>query len=559
MAAGTDAAERAVEGFGQVSRTAGRVFRAVLLAATLVGIVALAVLLAYVVNDAVQPSTADPGYYGVFAATLVAPAVGVGASLYRRNPDAVWVGLGALAVPVIGLLFGAGAALLFVNIVPPLAWFAYVLALAIPVAVGWWLSRRDLSFLPWLGATLAVFAVSVAVVPGLVLDAPFVPDAWLVMALTLGGPAALLARWFAADRWERDRTADIAGVAAFAGVIAAAFVAPLVGLTPLPAVVLAAFAAVPTGLYLAVTVAHRPVDRVGLLLAAVVVAGALLGGVATDLLGVAGPQSWVDWQFLTSSHNNTAADAGLYPAIAGSAMLMLIVALVAFPVGTGAAIYLEEYAPDNAATRVIQVNIANLAGVPSVVYGLLGLGFFVTYLGDGIALPPRFFADLVGVSPVVVGQGMLSGGTVLVGGLTLSLLILPIVIISAQEAIRSVPDDIRQASYGMGATKWQTVRNVVLPRAVPGILTGTILALGRAIGETAPLIVILAPNVFDLPDSLSSSVGAMPLQVYAWAKLFASEEFWYRAVPAGVVVLLVTLLTLNSVAIVVRNRYQTEE
>jgi len=148
-------------------------------------------------------------------------------------------------------------------------------------------------------------------------------------------------------------------------------------------------------------------------------------------------------------------------------------------------------------------------------------------------------------------------GTVLVGGATLSLLILPIVIISSREAIRSVPEEMRQASYGMGATRWQTVKNVVLPRAFPGIMTGTILALGRAIGETAPLIMIGAPNVaFSLPTELTSKVSAMPLQVYAWAGLFASEEFYQKAVPAGVVVLLVVLLSMNSVAIVLRNRYE---
>jgi phosphate transport system permease protein len=198
-------------------------------------------------------------------------------------------------------------------------------------------------------------------------------------------------------------------------------------------------------------------------------------------------------------------------------------------------VYLEEYAPDNRLTRFIDVNISNLAGVPSVVYGLLGLGVFVAYLGQPT-------------------------GTVLIGGATLALLILPIVIISSREALRSVPDEMRQASYGMGATRWQTIKNVVLPRAFPGILTGTILALGRAIGETAPLIMIGAPNVlFSLPTALSSKVSAMPLQVYAWASLFASEPFYQAAVPAGVVVLLVVLLSMNSIAIVLRNKYEADQ
>ncbi|MDX1746370.1 MAG: phosphate ABC transporter permease PstA, partial [Halobacteriales archaeon] len=195
--------------------------------------------------------------------------------------------------------------------------------------------------------------------------------------------------------------------------------------------------------------------------------------------------------------------------------------------------YLEEYAPDNRLTRIIDVNISNLAGVPSVVYGLLGLGLFITYLNS----PP---------------------GTVLVGGLTLSLLILPIVIISSREAVRSVPDGLRDASYGMGATRWQTIKNVVLPEAFPGILTGTILALGRAIGETAPLLVIGAAQVADLPTGLESRVVAMPLQIFVWATTFAGPDFYQKALPAGVIVLLVILIAMNSAAIVLRNRFEGE-
>jgi phosphate transport system permease protein len=215
-------------------------------------------------------------------------------------------------------------------------------------------------------------------------------------------------------------------------------------------------------------------------------------------------------------------------------MLMVVVAVLSFPVGVGAAVYLEEYAPNNRFTRIIDVNISNLAGVPSVVYGLLGLGLFVTYLDQ-------------------------PSGSLFVAGAALGLLILPIVIISSREAIRSVPSDMREASYGMGATRWQTVRNVVLPRAFPGILTGTILALGRAIGETAPLIMVGVASVqYNLPSALSDKLTAMPMQVYAWASLFAGDDFYQRAVPAGVVVLVVVLLAMNSAAIVLRNRYQRE-
>lgn len=255
----------------------------------------------------------------------------------------------------------------------------------------------------------------------------------------------------------------------------------------------------------------------------------LLANVVVDAVG------WLNWGFLTGMPSfSDPYEAGFFPAIVGSVALMVLIALITFPLGVGAAIYLEEYASDGYLTRFIQLNIANLAGVPSVVYGLLGLGLFVGLLNIGF-------------------------GTLLVAGFTVGLLILPIVIISAQEAIRSVPDSQRQASYGMGATKWQTIRNVVLPRAMPGILTGTILALGRAIGETAPLIMIGAPTaVFGVPNSLLSKISAMPMQIYTWADQ-PEMEFQYGVVAAGVVTLLIILLSINSIAILIRNRYQQRD
>ena len=263
----------------------------------------------------------------------------------------------------------------------------------------------------------------------------------------------------------------------------------------------------------------------GATLVGIVSLAVLLANVAVDAVG------WLDWQFLTSPPHPNPYQAGFLPALVGSVAIMLLIALITFPLGIGAAVYLEEYANDGYLTRFIQLNIANLAGVPSVVYGLLGLGLFIGLLNIGY-------------------------GSVLVAAFTVALLILPIVIISAQEAIRAVPDSQRQASYGMGATKWQTIRNVVLPRAMPGIMTGTILALGRAIGETAPLIMIAAPTtVFGIPNSLLSKVSAMPLQIYNWAS-YPQTEFQYGVVAAGVVTLLVVLLTINSIAIIIRNRYQ---
>jgi phosphate transport system permease protein len=195
----------------------------------------------------------------------------------------------------------------------------------------------------------------------------------------------------------------------------------LVGLAALPATILASVSFVPAVAYALTVAIDRPGRRVGLLLPAVVFGGALLGAVVVDIMDFAGPNSWIDWGFFTGVHDSSsAAAAGFYPAIGGSIILMVIVALLAFPLGVGTAVYLEEYAPDNRFTRIVDVNISNLAGVPSVVYGLLGLGLFITYLGE-------------------------SPGTALVGGATLGLLILPIVIISAQEAIRSVPSSMRQA------------------------------------------------------------------------------------------------------------------
>ncbi|MFC6736345.1 phosphate ABC transporter permease PstA, partial [Halolamina salina] len=301
----------------------------------------------------------------------------------------------------------------------------------------------------------------------------------------------------------------------------------------IPGVALALFAAVPTGIYVAIVLKERPDRRVGLLLPAVVVAGALTGELLVGALGFAGPESWVDWGFLTSTVQSgaDASAVGIYSGVVGTILLMFVVAAIAVPAGVGAAVYLEEYAPDTTLTRIIDVNISNLAGVPSVVYGLLGLGLFVRYGGQPT-------------------------GTLLVGGATLALLVFPIVIISAREAIRAVPDSARQASYGMGATRWQTVKNVVLPRAFPGILTGTILALSRAIGETAPLLVIGAAQVFGVPDSWNSAIGAMPLQLYVWASTYASPAFYTTVLAAGIVVLLTAMLSMNSIAIYVRNHYE---
>ena len=223
--------------------------------------------------------------------------------------------------------------------------------------------------------------------------------------------------------------------------------------------------------------------------------------------------------------------AGIYPALVGSIFLIILTAIFTIFLGVGAAIYLEEYAPDNRLTKFIEANISNLAGVPSIVYGLLGLAIFVRAAGMGSSL--------------------------LAGALTLTLLILPIVIVSAQEAIRAVPDSRRQAAYGIGATKWDVTRDVVLPAAVPGIMTGTILSLSRAIGETAPILMVgAATSMFVPPDSLSSPFAAMPMQIFDWARL-PQAEFQHIAA-AGSIVLLSVLLLMNASAILIRNKYDTK-
>jgi len=254
---------------------------------------------------------------------------------------------------------------------------------------------------------------------------------------------------------------------------------------------------------------------------AVVVLVVLLLSVFTDAL------PWLRPELLTNMPSRKPEKAGLYPALVGSLWVIAFTALFAFPVGVMAAIYLEEYAPRNRWSKVLETNIANLAGVPSVVYGLLGLGVFVTFLG--------------------------LGRSVLAGSLTMALLILPVVIIASREAIRAVPPSLREAAFGLGATKWQVSREHVLPAALPGILTGIILAMSRAIGETAPLIVVgAAAYVTFLPSGWLDKYTVLPMQIYEWSRR-PQEEFQGLAA-AGIVVLLAILLVLNGFAAWLRAR-----
>lgn len=239
--------------------------------------------------------------------------------------------------------------------------------------------------------------------------------------------------------------------------------------------------------------------------------------------------AYLNWDFLQNFSSRFPEKAGVHAALIGSIAMLAIVAPVSLFLGVGAALYLEEYAKKNKFTRFIQMNISNLAGVPSIVFGLLGLMIFVRMLG--------------------------MGKSILAAGLTMSLLILPVVIVAAQEAIRAVPDHLREASFGMGATKWQTIYKIVLPSAIPGILTGSILALSRAIGETAPLVVIGIPVIVQfLPSGILSEFTALPMLIFDWAKR-PQEEFQYVAA-AGILVLMILLIFMNSIAVWIRNKFQ---
>jgi phosphate transport system permease protein len=225
--------------------------------------------------------------------------------------------------------------------------------------------------------------------------------------------------------------------------------------------------------------------------------------------------------------------AGYKQGIFGSLWLLGLVLATAVPVGVGAAVFLEEFVPAGRIRRIIQINIANLAAVPSIVYGILGLAVFVRGLGY---------------------RGLAMGQVLWAGGLTLSLLVLPVVVIATQEALRTVPISLRQAAMALGATKWQVIRDHVLPSSLPGILTGTILALSRAVGETAPLLMIgAAAGISSVPRGLKSRFTALPVQIYNYAK---DSDLEFKVVAAGgILLLLALLLTMNATAIIIRNRY----
>lgn len=250
--------------------------------------------------------------------------------------------------------------------------------------------------------------------------------------------------------------------------------------------------------------------------------GVLLYTVAVKGAGV------LDTSFLRNFPSRIPERAGIWPPLVGTLYLMGLVTLASFPVGLGAAIYLEEFAPRNKLTSLVETNIANLAAVPSIIYGLLGLAVFY--------------------------RGLDLGRSLLTGALTLSLLVLPVIIIAGREALRAVPQSIRSGAMALGATRWEAVYKLVLPAAVPGIMTGTIIGLSRAIGETAPLLVAgAAAFVAFTPDNLLDAYSALPIQIFDWVRRPQAE---FQSLAAGaILILLVVLLTMNAVAIFVRNRF----
>jgi phosphate transport system permease protein len=255
-------------------------------------------------------------------------------------------------------------------------------------------------------------------------------------------------------------------------------------------------------------------------------------------------RSWVNGNFLTSPQSSEAQFAGIRTAFLGSLWVILLTLLVALPIGVGAAIYLEEYAGDSWLNRLIETNINNLAGVPSIIYGMLGLAIFV-----------RAFDAFTSGSIFGIGDETTANGrTILSASLTLALLVLPLVIINAREAIRAAPDSLRQAGFGLGGTRWQVIWSHVLPYALPGILTGNILAMSRAIGETAPLVVVGASTFIAIdPSGPFSKFTTLPVQIYQWTA--RPQEEFRNIAAAAILVLLALLLTLNATAVLLRNRY----
>ena len=574
-------------GFGTVSRFRGLVFEYASLGASVFGIVLLAALLVYVSIDAFDLANASPLWLLTYFLTLVVPLIGfclysaADPEITRRAGLALGGGLVASAggftaieavvgsigrlswplvylfvfvVPVTGYVIfaasqepvggvgfgllgrllggtalGLAVGVLFLVFDPQLWMLAYTFGLLpAALAVGYEQWRPDSGMS---SNVLPIGIVGLVVAVGLRQVIPVYPTDFIIYIWSVAAPIAAGGAALVATKQGRSTALAVGGVP-LAIAVAGGFAAAGFGLPSKTVLLVLVTAGVPVAVFISRTLPDGE-GRLGLVLPVLLAAGVVVGALLVDLAAFPAPDPWLDPSYITEAPSRNAVDAGLFPAIVGSVIIIALVAILSFVLGVGTAVFLEEYTAESgivgSITRLIQVNIANLAAVPSVVYGLLGLGLFANVLGFGY-------------------------GTAVTIGLTLSLLILPITIISAQEAIRAVPDSLRQGSFAMGATRWQTTKNVVLPEALPGIFTGTILALGRAIGETAPLIMVgAATTVFSAPDSIWAKLSAMPMQIFAWAN-FPQQEFRYGVVAAGVVTLLIVLLGMNATAIILRNK-----
>ena len=574
-------------GFGTVSRLRGTVFEYASLGASVFGIVLLAALLVYVSIDAFDLANASPLWLLTYFLTLVVPLIGfclysandpeitrrvgvalggglvasaagftafellvgtidrlswplvylfvfvvpiVGYSIFAANQEAVGgVGFGLLGRLLGGTALGLAVGVLFLVFDPQLWMLAYSFGLLpAALAVGYEQLNPDSKMA---SNAVPIGIVGLVVAVGLRQVVPVYPTDFVIYVWSVAAPIAAGGAALVATKQGRSSALTVGGVP-LAVAVAGSVAAGTVGLPSETVLLVLVTAGVPVAVFMSRTLTDTE-GRIGLVLPLLLAAGVLIGALITDFAAFPAPDPWLDPSYITEAPSRNPVDAGLFPAIVGSVIIIAIVAVLSFVLGVGTAVFLEEYTAKSgligSITRLIQVNIANLAAVPSVVYGLLGLGLFANVLGFGY-------------------------GTAVTIGLTLSLLILPITIISSQEAIRAVPDSLRQGSFAMGATRWQTTKNVVLPEALPGIFTGTILALGRAIGETAPLIMVgAATTVFSAPNSIWSKLSGMPLQIFAWAN-FPQTEFRYGVVAAGVVTLLIVLLGMNATAIILRNR-----
>ena len=516
----------------------GQLFEVALVAATLVGIVSLLALFAQIGSDAFQPESASATWFLVYLGTLVAPTAAF--TLYARRRPAVRETNALAFAAVFGGLLLSFVIYAVVASLSPYDVFTYVFFASLPpiLVVAYDRTTSDRTYTgPAIPASIVVGIAVAALLYDIVRGPIGIAAEWIMYFGLVTVPAALLVARLTAARRGR-RSGALAGGVVAAGALTVAVASIATGSdASIPVVVFSAFVA-PTGYAIWRSVRTNPEGRVGLAGPFVIMGGVLLGAWLVGRLGIDNPDTFLTPNLVLNSWDGlNASNAGVYPQIVGSIIVVGFMAVLAFPVGIGAAIYLEEYAPDTGLrgrlATLLEVNISNLAGVPSVVYGLLGLALFRRTLGFGTGI-------------VVSAAG------------TLGLLILPIVIVSTQEALRSVPDDLRQGSYGMGASRWQTLREVVLPEAIPGTLTGTILALARAIGETAPLVIIaVATTTYSPPSGLFSSATALPLQIFAAAGN-AKPEFRHGVVPAAAVVLLVLMLLMNATAIVIRNKYGRE-